>query len=174
MRTIEKTVYSFSELNDEQKQVAVDKLRDINVDHEWYEWTVGDAKDIGLAIDTFDLYRRDISGEFIDDGQHAAGLIVKEHGEGCETHKLAQAYLTGRAELVKKYSDGINTELVDYDKEDEFDSEIEEFDKEFLHELLEEYLAILRREEEYLTSDEAIIETIEANEYEFNEDGSIY
>ena len=34
-------------------------------------------------------------------------------------------------------------------------------------------LTLLRREYDYFTSEEAIIETIEANEYEFDENGNL-
>jgi hypothetical protein len=44
---------------------------------------------------------------------------------------------------------------------------------EFLKSLLEDYRIILSKEYDYLTSRESIIETIEANEYEFDENGNI-
>ena len=43
----------------------------------------------------------------------------------------------------------------------------------FLQSLCEDYRIILRNEYEYLTSEEAIIETIESNEYYFTEDGKL-
>jgi hypothetical protein len=43
---------------------------------------------------------------------------------------------------------------------------------EFLKTLCEDYRIILSREYDYLTSEAAIIETIEANEYEFKADGT--
>jgi hypothetical protein len=49
----------------------------------------------------------------------------------------------------------------------------EDIDKEFLRALLEEYLTILRKEEEYQLSDEVADEMIVANKYEFTEDGKI-
>jgi hypothetical protein len=42
-----------------------------------------------------------------------------------------------------------------------------------LKDILYEYLEMLRQEYEYQTSEEAIIETIEANEYTFLEDGTM-
>ena len=54
------------------------------------------------------------------------------------------------------------------------EGEIEESEQEFLSDLLEDYSIILQRESEYLQSRESIIETIEANEYDFTEDGKIY
>jgi len=37
----------------------------------------------------------------------------------------------------------------------------------------EEYLSLLRQEYEYLTSKDAIVETIQANDYEFTEEGKL-
>ncbi len=45
-------------------------------------------------------------------------------------------------------------------------------EKEFLNTLLQDYAQILQKEYEYLMSDEMVDESIIANEYEFNEDGS--
>ena len=53
------------------------------------------------------------------------------------------------------------------------DNEKDEIDREFLRALLEEYLTILRKEEEYQLSDEVADEMMVANEYEFTEDGGI-
>ncbi len=52
--------------------------------------------------------------------------------------------------------------------------ELENDEDEFLKELLEDYRIILQKEYEYQTSEEAIIGTIEANEYEFTQDGKMF
>jgi hypothetical protein len=49
----------------------------------------------------------------------------------------------------------------------------EDIDANFLRSLLEDYRIMLQKEYEYLTSEETIIETIEANEYEFTEKGEM-
>jgi hypothetical protein len=61
--------------------------------------------------------------------------------------------------------------LKDYAKAD--DDDIDDLSDEFLKALLEEYRIILTNEFEWLTSDECVIDTMRANEYEFNEDGSL-
>ena len=48
------------------------------------------------------------------------------------------------------------------------------YSAEFRRSILEDYRIILQTEFEYLTSEEAIVEIIEANEYEFTADGHIY
>ena len=97
-----------------------------------------------------------------------------EHGENCETHKIATKFLSDYDELVKRYSDGIIKDIVSEYNEEDFDNEIIELETELHHELSEEYLSILRKEYEYLTSEEAIIEALEANEIEFTINGEIY
>jgi len=48
-----------------------------------------------------------------------------------------------------------------------------DIDDDFLKSLLKNYAALLQEEYEYLTSREAIINTIKSNEYEFDEDGNL-
>ena len=42
MRTVRTKVYSFNELNENAKEVAVKNFNDINVDYEWSETTVNE------------------------------------------------------------------------------------------------------------------------------------
>jgi len=174
-RTIETTLYKFNELTDDAKETAIDNLRFVNVEHgDWWNSTFEDAKEIGLKITSFDLdRRRGADGEFIDSAEHCASLIIKNHGEMCETYKTAQSYLSDRNGLVSQYSDGENTSVVTEENEYDFDKECDELDAEFLKSILEDYSIILQNESEYLTSDEAVQDTIEANDYEFTEDGEL-
>jgi hypothetical protein len=169
MRTIEVKLYQFNELSAEAKEKAIENLIDINVGHEWWEFTYEDAKQIGLKITGFDLDRnRHATGEFIDNAYDCEHAILKNHGKDCETYKTAQNYLNERAELEKQLEpeDEINPF---YDSV----AEIEDLDDEFLKSILEDYSQMLQNEYEYLMSEEAIIDTIEANEYEFTEDGEL-
>ena len=50
----------------------------------------------------------------------------------------------------------------------------EEWEEKFLNDISNDYLKILRDEYDYRTSKEAIIESIEANEYDFTENGKIH
>ncbi len=174
MRNITKTVYSFDELNDEAKENAISRFCDINIDHEWWDWTYEDAARIGLKITSFDCGRgNSINGEFTESADECADMILADHGADCETFKTASAYLSSRGELVARFSDGVDTDIVAEENEHDFDRECDELDREFKRGLLEDYLTILRQEYEYLTSDEAIIETIRVNEYEFDADGNL-
>lgn len=172
MRVIETKVYKFGELSDDAKKKVIEKLWDLNVDYEWWENVYEDAKRIGLEITEFDLDRGSyVHGEFIWSAEETAEEILKEHGKQCETFTTALNYLESRSALVHKYSDGIEIDRVAEGNEHEFDDECDELDRDFLKSLCEDYRIILSKEYDYLTSEEAIIESIQANEYEFTEHG---
>ena len=174
MRTIETKVYAFSELSDDAKEQALQGLYDINVDHEWWDSTYEDAERAGLKLSSFDLDRyREAKGDFIECAEECAAKTIAEHGESCETYQTARQYQTDRDALVDKFSDGVDTQRVAEDSEYEFDRECDDLDAEFLRSILEDYSIILQHEYEYLTGEEAILATIEANDYEFTADGKL-
>jgi hypothetical protein len=175
MKTIEIKIYKFAELSEQAKQNAINNLIDINVNHNWWEFIYEDANNIGLKITSLDLDRnRHANGKFIYSAEECANKIIKEHGEQCETYKTALKYLEDRKKLVSKYSDGKKLDIVIEENYYEFDNECDELDEEFLNNILEDYSIMLQNECEYLQTDEAIIDTIEANEYDFTENGKLY
>jgi len=173
MRTIETTVYNFSELSEEAKEKAISYLSDINVDHDWFDYIYDDAKNIGLEITEFDLDRASYAkGNFMYDAKYTADNIIREHGAHCDTAKTAQDYLvTLKTETDKVLSEYSNKECPEDYLDDFLDTE--DIDAEFLRSLLEDYRIMLSKEYDYLTSEAAIIETIEANEYEFLDNGKL-
>lgn len=174
MKTKTINLYTYEEASEDLKENILEKLWDINVDHDWWQYTYDDMENIGLQCNGFDLDRGSYCEvEAIDDIETIAHRIIAEHGKSCRTHQTAKEYLKDRAELVRKYSDGIQLDMVAEDNEYDFDSECNDLDKEFLRSLGEDYRMILQQEYDYLTSKEAIEETLIANEYTFNEDGAI-
>lgn len=174
MKTVSINLYEFSELSEDAKEKAITNLSDINVSHDWWDCTYDDAENIGLKIKSFDLDRnRHAKGVFITSGCEVAEKIMSEHGESCETFKTAAQFLSDWANLVIKYSDGKNMDRVAEGNEYDFDNEANDLEEEFLKSLLEDYSIMLQKESEYLQSEAAIIETIEANGYTFEEDGTL-
>jgi hypothetical protein len=172
MRTIitETKAYKFEELTDQQKEKAIDKLYDISVDHDWWDSVYDDAEQIGLKITEFDIDRGSYcNGEFIETAPEVAKLIIANHGKKCETYKTAENYLKELKEFAKSEM-AKNADDEDFTEDD---IDFSDIDDEFLKSLLEDYLTMLRHEYEYLTSEEAIIETINANDYEFDENGNM-
>ena len=171
MKTVEIKLYKFSELSEEAKEKAINKLYDLNVDYEWWDSVYDDAKNIGLKITAFDLDRnRNAEGEFILSANEVAQNILNEHGEHCETYKTAQSFMNEWQPVFNNYMDETHK---DYESQKSEDKLID-IENEFLKSILEDYSIMLQKEYEYLTSEAAIIETIEANDYDFTEDGEMY
>ena len=174
MKTVTINIYQFSELTDEAKENAIKELYDINVDSDWWDSTYEDAAQINLKIKGFDIDRGSyVKAEFIESANNTAELIIMNHGESCETYKTAKSFLQDYNELVAKYSDGVKTDRVTEDNEYDFDNEADDLENDFLQSISEDYRIILSNEYDYLTSEKSIIETIEANEYDFTEYGQL-
>lgn len=153
MKTKIINLYSFQELNEDQQQKAIENLYGINVNYEWWESIYDDAKNVGIRIEGFDIDRGSYcNGSLIEDALYTANKILSDHGDMCETYKTAKDFLAER---------------------DELDQDLDKLENDFLKSILEDYRIMLQNEYEFLTSKKAIIETIEANEYTFNENGEI-
>lgn len=159
----ETTVYKFSELSETAKQKAIESFWDLNVDYDWWEFTYEDAATIGLKITGFDLGRgRDITGELTESIASSIESILENHGEDCDTYKLATSFKE-RLTVIQ-----VADKLTDNESEDELNELTEKYEKE----LLNCYWKMLATEYNYKTSEEAVIESIEANEYDFEKDGT--
>jgi hypothetical protein len=174
METISINLYSFDELNEQAKEIALIRLCDINVYHSWWEFTYDDAKDVGIKIKTFDLYRGELDADFLYSMDDIANRIMFIHGSSCETYNLSSMFLKSRDELVAKYSDGCNLEYVLEHNFEAFDEDLDDLEQDYQIDIKCAYLSILQKEYEYLTGSESIIETIKCNEYQFTEDGNLF
>jgi hypothetical protein len=174
MKTIKLNIYKFAELPGDGKKKAIENLSDINVDFDWWNYMYSDAKAIGLIITSFDIDRRQITGQMDNTMLKSIDLIKADHGESCNTHKIASDFLQQYNTMFAKFED---TDCIGYVlevMECEFDNELDELEKSYLNELLEEYLVLLRKEYEYQTSEQSVTETIKANDYDFTENGELY
>lgn len=164
MRVIEIKVYKFDELTEEGKRKAVENLYDINIDHGWWNYIYEDAENIGIKITEFDIDRGAYChGDIITSAPEVIEAIIANHGKDCETYKTAMRYKPTFDELAT---------LRDGD-DNSFEDKFEGAEHEFLQDILEDYRIMLQKEYEYQTSEEAIIETIDANDYEFTENGKL-
>lgn len=197
-------ICQFSELSESVQEKVVENNYDINVCHDWWEWTYEDADRVGIKIEGFNLCSsRGTDIKFEYGAKDAAESILKEHGKDCGTFKAATEYLAEREGLFSNFEAKVRAEIADCrqklltdlfpedireeleerieelensleDVEYEIEDELEELDREFRKSLEYEYNKMLQAEYDYLTSKEAIIETIESNEYEYFEDGTRY
>ena len=91
MKNITTTLYSYDELSEDAKDKAIEEMYDINVNHDWWEFTYDDAETIGLKITGFDIDRGSYcSGDFINSAYSVAKSIIKntvKHAKHTRQHK---------------------------------------------------------------------------------------
>lgn len=164
MKTIEIKVYKFDELDKQTKEKVIENYRYINVeDFQWYDWIKDDFNRLGLEIQEFDLGRRNYVKIYIENFEDTSNYIIKEFGDSVLIKQTAKNYLKELKEIVSNF------------KEDEdIDREFEALDENYQHEFEADILSYLRANYEQDISDEAVIDTIEANDYDFTTDGKIY
>lgn len=161
-RTVRMKVYKFNELSETAKKKAIEVYFDINYYSDYWEYIYEDAANIGIKITSFDIDRnRNATGEFTLSANEVAQNILNTHGESCDTYKTA-----------KKFMKEWEPIFADYMQTEEGEDKLMEMENDFLKSLLKNYSIMLQVEVDYIRSEKAIIETIEANEYEFTKDGS--
>ena len=164
MKTIEINVYKFKELDKQTQRKVIENYRHINVDDfQWYDWIKDDFNRLGLEIQEFDLGRRNYAKIYIENFEDTSNYIIKEFGDSVLIKQTAKNYLKELKEIVSNF------------KEDEdIDREFETLDEKYQHEFEADILSYLRANYESDISDEAVIDTIEANDYNFTWNGEIF
>lgn len=139
--TIVKTYLKFNELTKEQKTKVLDKLRDINVDGDyWYDFIYDEYR---ARLETMGYY--DIEFQF-------SGFWSQGDGASFSAkHENGNIYTTG----MYCHSGSMRC-----DENEGLLSEAKAIADELYRDLEKAY--------EYSTSDEAVTESIEANDYEFD------
>jgi len=174
-------VYKFEELSEEAKKVALGKLYDVNVAFDWWATTYEDLdSQLDIEVESFDL------------GRGWLTTVEEKFFEKCINQKLVEYFKNSNITIaVSNYEEALkkldqNTDLQnkyyeDSEKLDTLIDESRELEDNYLDSIARVKLeveaaihSILWNEYEYLTSEEAIIETIEANEYEFYKSGIVY
>lgn len=188
-------VFEFNELSEDVKEKVLDEHRFVNVDYDWWDFSISvflrEAKELGFS----NIESDDITFKINDRDAHfgikrTSATLDSEFFEG---YSIASGFETGVNKVGYWFSDfpfrGYNsTELshVEFDEivkeengkwvdvsDDEFE-EIKALDKYWeLLALCKKYFRKLEEEYEYLLSDEAVKETILINEYTFTEEGEI-
>lgn len=175
MRTVRTKVYKFSELSESAKQKAIEKFWDINVDYSWHELSVEGHEEI-LSDKGYVNPKVMFSG-FASQGDGACFTCDKIDFniflEGKYKDLDISANITHNWRHYFATSTTVNLDAGD-DISQELYDEIENTIKGERENLGNEIYRKLEKEHDYLTSEEAIIETIEANEYEFTKDGKLF
>jgi len=181
MREITVKVYAFAELSDEAKERALNAFRCSNVEFNWWEDTFDTirtaGKLIGLDIDRI-YFDTDLYCIFNADYEYvrgAAKAIQAEFPHATDLHDVARKL----QDLQKRHFYSLSCAVREARSMNQYSCFRfgEDYECEDLGDILDDFAhwawVLLRGEYKYLTSNEAIREMIEANEYEFTEDGKL-
>jgi len=171
-------VYKFEELLDEAKERALEDNRYVLVeDYAWYDSIYDEADMIGIEIKEFDLDRRYIKIRLNTSVLNSVESAMQWFGESTEEYKLVKSYYDAIMKLAD--SDEVKEYLEENPDDDAYDaiynmSLDDRFYDEYINDMKRVFLRMLENEFNYLTSDEAIIECFNINDYEFFENGKIF
>lgn len=194
MRTTEITIYKFNELSEEVQKKVIEKNYDINIDYRWWDFIEEDAKDVGklMGIEITNILFSGFSsqgdGACFEGHYYYAENAVEKVKEYAPKDKALINIAASLDDIQKRNGCGIsahishsghyyheNCTLVDVELEDgELDEVTEEDVTSVLRYFMQWIYAQLQDTYEYLTSEEAIVGTIEANGYEFDEYENIF
>ena len=180
MKTITLDLYSFPELSEEVQKKVLAKLSDVNTDHDWWDPIVEGWKEKlnELGYQNADIAFSGFSSQG-DGASFTADLdLSKFKPRFMEATQLDFSLVSGLVRRLSSHyshaqtctvelapdNDDVNADLVSM-LEASIEKERERLCKE-LYRSLEKYY-------DELTTDEAIKETIEANEWTFEKDGTM-
>lgn len=196
MDTIQVTLYKFDELAEEAQEKVLDRERGINVqDSWWYESELDYFADQLLAAAGFEVKAKDIhfsvySGQ--GDGLSFSGsvnfLAFLRHFKACNAYralycalKNGNATLYGKVENTSRYysmvyyqDTYINDDLPakQYALLCEQAEQLERYIEDKAGDLAHDLYKMLEKLYEWETSEEAVKETIEINDYRFTQSGN--
>jgi hypothetical protein len=189
--TKEYKIYKYEELSESAKETVLENHYSINVDYDWWDFCYEDFKqqlnNIGIECESFyfsldrDNYIA-MDKPIFNSREKYFDIICKESNneyiKKLYKHKsfLWEAY-ENLCLNTKCYAGGITSNYISIDNvytHSDLIGKLEEEAENYLQNKLEEFKDTLKKEYEYLTSEEAILETIESNEYTFLEDGTMF
>ena len=107
MKTIKLKAYEFSELNEKAKEKVLQQYCSLNVDNEsWWEFVYEEFNDLGLKINSFDIYRQEINIDFIDDISEFCVNVINNFGHE-DIINVCEDYLKNKGD--KQYYKKINS-----------------------------------------------------------------
>ena len=171
-KTIKVKVFKFKELSEDVQDKVIEDFSDININYDWWDYLHDDFKEdleeIGLKAETFywsidrdsHFYSPDI--QVVDEKK-----FLKYAGWDLRSKQARDIIdYDGLSIGVHHYGGGSAANFVEYDYLG--NNELTDV----LRQKYEDFLSLLSKQWDYLTSREAIEETIIINEYDFLEDGS--
>ena len=182
MREMTTMVYSFNELSEAAQERALNAFRCINVEYDW--WTYGAYDTIrtagrllGLDIDRihFDTYLYCIFNADYEYVRGAVKAIQAEFPHATDLHDVARKL----QDLQKRHFYSLSCAVTKGRTTNRYSCFRfgEDYECKDLGDIIDDFAhwarVLLRDEYKYLTSDDAVKEAIEANEYEFTEEGKL-
>ena len=180
MRTITKELYKFEELSPEVQQKVIDDNRDWNVDYDWWDFAYDEIAEIwkqkGLGTD--DHRKGDSPFYFSLDRSwnfYATGVFVDDY-----TAFIKALRIDPKGEISENLQDNVRFGIRHFGGNSAktivdsvyLDDESEKIVQNFIDALCGDSLDYLQKGYDYLTSDEAIRESIESNGDEFDWEGN--
>jgi hypothetical protein len=188
--TITYKTFKFEELEDKVKEKVIDNHRYINLHDDWFEFCYESfddrLQDIGLFNKGYWFsLDRDYHIEMRDPRFKSCATFISKALDKHDIKLKGSVFEIVLNEIVLEkvtyVRDGGHKIVLSYIPDSKRCSRlhkllvrVEEALNEFLKDTLDEFLSDLQKEYEYLSSDEAIRDTIEANDYDFLENGRIF
>lgn len=192
MRTIEVNIYKFEELSNEAKEVAIEQIRNTYYEYnDFANWAIDDCslfepkhkELIELFGDEYEFPLIENTREKIYFDTDRNRFIDCEKAMEVTNEKQFLKWLGLTDEIINEEDFSFNIFTPDYKNADttinfdgfdsKFDDVISNAHSKF-NDLIGDILNRIKADIDYRFSDEAIIEDIEANEYEFLSNGEIY
>jgi len=186
MRTEQIEIYKFEDLSEEAKEKAIEDLRnnEFYLDYKWFDYLYEDfkeeLKDKGINCNTFyfDLYRNEFSIDkpYIEDKEkflkNAIGskYLIMFNLENKEFEVSLSENCYTNFEILENEEETNEEYKIRIEQETQINEEADDY----LNDLKRDFLNRLNKDYEYLLSDEAIREHIEANEFEYLKNGEQY
>lgn len=188
MRVETKEIYTFEELTPEVQQKVVDNNRDWNVDYNWWEFAYDEIEEhwslYGIHIVRNKRNRMYFN---LDCGSYfyADNVYIEDYDKLCRAlgickRSIEGQILDGNVHFGVRHFGGGNAKMTvevswnfyEHDSNEIIAEKLEERMIELVDNLCSQALTDLQREYDYLTSDEAIRESIIGNESEFDWEGN--
>lgn len=200
MRTVERKIYRYDELSDQAQKVAIEFMRDeisnVRIESDSYEYRntldkIGQIFGVNIydwSVDEYNFYFRFDFTHIDEETENEPRLLLRYLNTNvlpCIDNKKRYYSKTARASrksriLCNKSFDYCLTGCWCDDAVDNALNNINQSVKnhlnvrEFVNSILEGFFKQWRNDNEHSTSDECIAEEIEANNYEFYENGRPY
>lgn len=180
METI--SVYSFDELEESVKETVLDKHRYTNVDYDWQEFVIDDIKAvlslIGFDVEKvyFELYSQGFGACFDKTSyRYAVGGLSKLKDYAPQDSELIEIATRLQA-LQRKHFYKLRADITHkgryyHEQSMYYDNDVNDDLIEIIEDICHYMYKRIRNEYDCLTSDEAIIESLNLNEFKFTEDG---